>query len=68
MKPMEDSTTGRANAQEDTTSRTTERGPGTPHYARHFQSLILPDLVSADALVPAWLRKRLKRADTPVSR
>jgi len=70
MKPMEQSTTGRPTgiAEDDTSTGTTDRGPGTPHYTRHFQSLILPGLVSADALIPAWLRKLLRRADTPVSR
>jgi hypothetical protein len=66
---MEDATTRpTGTAQGDTSTGTTDRGPGTPHYTCHFQSLILPDLVSADALVPAWLRKLLRRADTPVSR
>jgi hypothetical protein len=70
MRPMEHSTTGRptGTAHGDTSAGTTDRGPGTPHYTRHFQSLILPDLVSVDALVPAWLRKLLRRADKPVSR
>ena len=67
---MEHSTTGRptGTAPEDTSTGTTDRGPGTPHYTRHFQSLILPGLVSADALVPAWLRRLFRRTDTPASR
>jgi hypothetical protein len=36
--------------------------------ADRAKAALLPGLVSADALVPAWLRKLLRRADTPVSR
>ena len=54
MKPMEHSTTGRPTGTVlgDTSIGTTDQGPGTPHYTRHFQSLILPSLVS----VPPCLR------------
>jgi len=67
---MEHSTTSRptGTAPEDTSTGTTDRGPGTPRYTRHFQSLILPGLVSADALIPAWLRKLFRRTDTPAAR
>ena len=70
MRPMEHSTTGRptGTVRGDTSTGTTDRGPGTPHYTRHFRSLILPGLVSADALIPAWLRKRFRRTDTPAAR
>jgi hypothetical protein len=33
-----------------------------------IRSLTLPGLVSADALIPAWLRRLFRRTDTPVSR
>jgi hypothetical protein len=33
-----------------------------------IRSLILPDLVSADALIPAWLRRLFRRTDTPAAR
>ncbi len=52
----------------DMSTGTTDRGPGTPHYTRHFRSLTLPGLVSTDALVPAWLRRRFRRTDTPAAR
>lgn len=70
MKFMEHSTTDRppSTTTGDTSTGTTDRGPGTPHYTRHFRSLILPGLVSTDALVPAWLRKLFSRPDTPAAR
>jgi hypothetical protein len=70
MRPMEHSSTDRPPSASpgDTSTGTTDRGPGTPHYTRHFRSLTLPGLVSADALVPAWLRKRFRHTDTPVAR
>jgi len=32
-----------------------------------IRSLILPDLISADALIPAWLRKLFRHKDTPAA-
>jgi hypothetical protein len=71
MRLMKHSTTDRlppSTTPGDTSTGTIDRGPGTPHYTRHFRSLILPGLVSADALVPEWLRKRFRRTDTRASR
>jgi hypothetical protein len=33
-----------------------------------IRSLILPDLISADALIPAWLRRLLHRTNARASR
>ena len=32
-----------------------------------IRSLILPDLISAEALIPEWLRKLFRRNDTPTA-
>lgn len=34
-------------------------------YVHHYRSVITPDLVSADALIPVWLRNLFRR--TPAS-
>jgi len=69
MRPMEHSTTSRptGTAPEDTSTGTTDRGPGTPHYTRHFQSLILPGLAKGPIL-PEWLRRLFRRKATPAAR
>ncbi len=69
MKLMEHSTTDRppSTTPGDTNTGTTDRGPGTPHYTRHFQSLILPGLAKGPIL-PEWLRRLFRRTDTPAAR
>jgi len=56
---MEHTPTDRPLGMTAATTGTVERTSG----ARHFRSLILPNLVSADALIPRWLRKLLRRKD-----
>ena len=65
MSYMERSTTDRPPGSyprrvDATEIRKAERTPGT----RNFESLILPGLFSASALVPGWLRRRFRRTDT----
>lgn len=67
MKPMEHTRTDRqlsADRSELGPRRTRTDGAGTHKRDPQIRSLILPDLVSADALIPAWLRKIFRRADT----
>jgi len=66
MRPVEHPTTDLPVTTPGDASTATADGrtPGT----RHFRSLILPGLVSADALVPAWLRRIFRRTNTPAAR
>jgi hypothetical protein len=64
MKPMEPT----ANRHLAANARRTRADADTYERDPQIRSLILPDLVSADALIPAWLRKLFRRTDTPAAR
>jgi hypothetical protein len=62
MKPMARPTTDRRFETE--THSTNADADVDERDIPHFRSLILPDLVSADALIPEWLRRLFRRTDT----
>jgi hypothetical protein len=66
MKPMEHTSTDRQSTVGP--RRTQADRTDTDALDPQIRSLILPDLVSADALIPAWLRRLFRRTDTPAAR
>jgi hypothetical protein len=66
MRPMEHTSTDRQPSADP--RRAQADGADTDERDPQIRSLILPDLVSADALIPAWLRRLFRRTDTPAAR
>jgi hypothetical protein len=66
MKPMEHTSTDRQSTADQ--RRMQADGTDTDERDPQIRSLILPDLVSAEALIPAWLRRIFRRTDTPAAR
>jgi hypothetical protein len=70
MRPMEHPIASQSSAPDrsEISQHRTRTDADTYERDPQIRSMILPDLVSADALIPAWLRKRFRRTDTPAAR